>query len=90
MAKKQKKTPTEKYIDKAVKQAVDAADNPTSLHVEGCKFNAVEFDQDAMEAINNIAAGLRENAISMGKVAEVFSASNIKVDSIFRMGGEGS
>jgi len=56
-----KKTPTQKYIDMAVKKAVDA--------------------------ISTIAEGLVENAVALGKLAEVLKASNVTIEPMIKIEG---
>jgi len=81
-----KKTPTQKYIDNAAEKAANkVADKAAGTTVQGCHFVGVEFDREAVSAIQTIAKGLEENAISLGKLAEVFAASNINVEAFLKI-----
>jgi hypothetical protein len=80
-----KKTPTEKYIDQAVKQAIEA--NPQGTSIVGNTIIGVKFDAKAVEAINLIAKGLIANAEGLGDLAKVLRASNVEVDAMIKISG---
>ncbi len=92
MAKK-KKTPTEKYIDKAVAQALKAAPNGDTVEISHCEFAGVKYDAKAIESINIIAQGIFENAQAVRRNADglvelalVLKASNVHVDTMVTVG----
>jgi hypothetical protein len=81
-----KKTPTQKYIDKAVKQAVETCSKGTAI--TNCSMVGVKFDAKAVDAIETIADGLVENAKALGILARVLNGSNVQIDSMIRIEGD--
>ena len=69
----------------AIKKAID--ESSTGNVITDCDFNAVKFDEKAVDAISTIADGLVENAKALGKLAEVLKASNVEVDCMLKVGG---
>lgn len=55
------------------------------MNIENCTFNGVEFNADAIEAINTIALALKENAIALHKLSQVLVASNIHIDTMIKV-----
>jgi hypothetical protein len=45
--------------------------------VTGCSFTGVHYDKEMVEAITSIAAGLTENAKSLGLLANALKAPNV-------------
>ena len=78
-----KKTPTQKYIDDAVNQAVEKSSKGS--HIESCNFVGVQYDAKAVEAIDTIAKGLVENAKALGKLAEVLNSSNVEIETMLKL-----
>lgn len=78
-----KKTPTQKYIDKALKKAVEDSKATSMIH---CNFVGVQFDAKATEAITTIAEGLIVNAQALGDLAQALKASNVTIESMVKMG----
>ena len=58
-----KKTTTEKYIEKAVKDAIEAIQSKHfGATIENSEFNAVKWNADATETIGRIAEALHKNS----------------------------
>jgi len=56
--------------------------------IKGCTFTGVQFDKEAVGAITIIAEGLIENAKALGQLANVFTASNIKIETLLKINGD--
>jgi hypothetical protein len=54
-------------------------------HLSNCTITGIQFDAKAVDAITTIAEGLKQNAIALGKLAEVLSASNINIEAFIRI-----
>ena len=78
-----KKTPTQNYIDTAVKQAVESV-NAGNTITDSC-FYGVKWDAEAVDAVQTIAEGFLENAKGLSKLAEVLKASNVNIEAMIRM-----
>ena len=78
-----KKTPTQKYIDTAVKQAVDSCNKGNTI-TNSC-FYGVKWDAKAVNAVQTIADGFLENAKGLSKLAEVLKASNVEIDAMIKI-----
>jgi len=80
-----KKTSTQKYIDKAIKQAVEASNSGSDI--SNCNFVGVQYDAKAVAAIETIANGLLENSKALGKLAEVLNSSNVDLECMLKIDG---
>ena len=79
----EKKTPTQKYIDTAVKQAVAASSKGTTIM--NCDFVGAKYDAKSVDAITMIADGLVKNAISLGKLADVLKSSTVEIEAMVKI-----
>ena len=84
-----KKTTTEKYIEKAVKEAKKEL---SGTNISNCNFAGVKFDAKAVEAICKIADALSlnaeacvENAEALKKLSYVLNASDVKIESLIKL-----
>lgn len=71
-----------KEIEMIVGEAFSKASSKT---ISDCNFVGVQFDAQAVSAINTIAIGLVENAKGLGKLAEVLRASNVTIEAMVRV-----
>jgi len=94
-----KKTTTEKYIEKAVKEAKKELAGNT---IQNCTFNGptVKLDKSAIEAIvreidaiecnadalERTAEACLENAKALNKMASLFLNSDIRIDAMVKIG----
>ena len=78
-----KKTQTQKYIDTAVKQALESV-SPSMTITDTC-FYGVKWDAKAVNAVQTIADGFLENAKGLSKLAEVLKASNVEIDAMIKV-----
>lgn len=58
-----------------------------SSNITGCTFIGAQYDEKAVESITEIAAGLKQNAISLGKLADLLNSSSVTVDCMIKMDG---
>ncbi len=72
MPQKKKKTPTEKYIDKAVTQALKTR-APTSVSLTGCDLTGVKYDASTLEAIIAVARAAEVNVRALETLAGTLS-----------------
>lgn len=56
-------------------------------NISGCNFVGVQYDAKAVDAITTIAEGLKSNAESLGKLAEVLKASNVTIEAMLKVQG---
>jgi len=47
--------------------------------ISNCEFNAVKFDESALEALEVISRAILENTKNIGKMLNVFNGSDIKM-----------
>ena len=83
-------TQAEKF-EKIVKKLLD---EKSSIDISGCNFSALSFDKKAVEAIQEIANGVVENALANQKNAEVLlalsetlKASSVSIDTMLKFEG---
>ena len=53
--------------------------------VENCTFNGVKWDAQATTAIRIVAEGLKENAIALGRMVDIFKSQNINIETMLTL-----
>lgn len=68
-----------------------------SVSIEGCEFNGVKWEASAIEAVTLIASALQanamaisENAMAANRLVEVLRASNVNIETMVKLDGNGS
>ena len=56
-----------------------------SLTIQNNEFVGVKFTEPASQAIQTLAEALLENARAIGRLADVFKANNITVESLLKL-----
>ena len=54
---------------------------PTTL-IQNCDFYGVKWDAQAINTVQTVAEGLLANARALEKLADVFAAQNVQIDSL--------